>query len=141
MWCSLYLKYHGFCLKVILFLFSNDGIWNIQISTWVCHVSLRFHWLVPSCPKQFSLKCLFSLKQTSKSFQSQYHLGCLNHQLNFQQTKQKWFAKKVDPDLRWKILGCHKVSILGVESLLPFPAWLFRVLSEPILYNLGVNKF
>ena len=119
----------------------ENGIWNIQIPTWVCHVSLRFLSLVQSCPKQFSPKYPFSLKQISKNFQSQYHLDCPNHQLNYQQTKQKWFAKKVDLDLRWKILGCHKVSILGVESLLPFPAWLFRVISGPILYNLGVNKF
>ena len=34
-----------------------------------------------------------------------------------------------------------KVSILGVESLLPFSAWLFpRVKNTPILCNLGVNK-
>ena len=34
-----------------------------------------------------------------------------------------------------------KVSILGVESLLPFHAWLFRgCKNRPILYHLGLNK-
>ena len=95
-----------FCFYLILKLWDN-GIWNIKISTWVCHVSLRFLGLVLNCPKQFSPKYLFSLKQISKSFQSQYHLDCPNHQLSFQLTKQKWFVKKEGLDLHLKILGCH----------------------------------
>ena len=94
----------------LIFKLWDNGIWNIKISTWVCHVSLRFLGLVLSCPKQFSPKYLFSLKQISKSFQSQYHLDCPNHQLNFQLTKQKWFVKKKGLDLHWKILDFHFCS-------------------------------
>ena len=91
----------------ILISFSSYEIIGYEISTWVCHVSLRFLGLVLNCPKQFSPKYLFSLKQISKSFQSQYHLDCPNHQLSFQLTKQKWFVKKEGLDLHLKILGCH----------------------------------
>ena len=43
-----------------------------------------------------------------------------------------------------KVTNISKVSILGVESLLPFCAWLFQgrrgVKNAPILYNLALNK-
>ena len=40
-----------------------------------------------------------------------------------------------------KVCSGSKVSILGVESLLPFSAWIFLgCKSTNILYKLGVNK-